>query len=135
MRKNLRLFVEDVNEAIPTDISYSYSGYAPLSLRMVQCAAQKTAVKSSQPDPKTQLKAHKVDAFNGFVEAIKPIKGDVLVDEFEGPSNDNVVEEDVKKTLVFFVGGVTYSEIASLRLMSGQIKGVFALFEPSITDK
>ncbi|TIC45919.1 Sec1-like protein [Wallemia mellicola] len=122
IRKNLRLFVEDVNEAIPTDVSYSYSGYAPLSLRMVQCAAQKTAVKSSQPDPKTQLKAHKVDAFNGFVDALKPIKGDVIVDDFEGPSNDNVVEEDVKKTLVFFVGGVTYSEIASLRLMSSQIK-------------
>lgn len=37
----LRLIVDDVDEFHPNDISYVYSGYAPLSVRLVQCALQK----------------------------------------------------------------------------------------------
>jgi hypothetical protein len=33
--------VDDVDEFHPNDISYVYSGYAPLSVRLVQCALQK----------------------------------------------------------------------------------------------
>lgn len=39
----LRLIVDDVDEFHPNDISYVYSGYAPLSVRLVQCALQKLA--------------------------------------------------------------------------------------------
>lgn len=122
-----------MNEAIPTDISYVYSGYAPLSLRMVQCAAQKTAVKSSQPDPKMQWKGNKIDAFSGFAEALKFVKGGIVEDRFEdAPKEDG---GDVKKILVFFVGGVTFAEIAALRLMSSQMKGVCVHFSPFNTHK
>lgn len=40
-RRLLRLIVDDVDEFHPNDISYVYSGYAPLSIRLVQCAMQK----------------------------------------------------------------------------------------------
>ncbi|ORX56806.1 Sec1-like protein [Hesseltinella vesiculosa] len=40
-RRALRLIVDDVDEFHPNDISYVYSGYAPLSVRLVQCALRK----------------------------------------------------------------------------------------------
>ncbi|KAJ4166790.1 Vacuolar protein-sorting-associated protein 33 [Fusarium oxysporum] len=41
LRKQLRLIVDEVQEDDPNDISYVYSGYAPLSIRLVQCILQK----------------------------------------------------------------------------------------------
>lgn len=38
IRKNLNLIVDDVDEVTPNDISYVYSGYAPISIRLVQLA-------------------------------------------------------------------------------------------------
>lgn len=50
IRKAFRLLLE-IDETNPADISYVYAGYAPLSIRLVQCIAQKTAVLSSLPPP------------------------------------------------------------------------------------
>ncbi|KAL1841128.1 hypothetical protein VTJ49DRAFT_7406 [Mycothermus thermophilus] len=41
LRKQLRLIVDEVDEQDPNDIAYVYSGYAPLSVRLVQCVLQK----------------------------------------------------------------------------------------------
>lgn len=38
LRKPLKLIVDEVDEQAPEDIAYVYSGYAPLSVRLVQCA-------------------------------------------------------------------------------------------------
>lgn len=46
-RRLLRLIVDDVDEFHPNDISYVYSGYAPLSIRLVQCAMQKLGLNHS----------------------------------------------------------------------------------------
>eukprot|EP00057_Strongylocentrotus_purpuratus_P025629 XP_011680103.1 PREDICTED: vacuolar protein sorting-associated protein 33A [Strongylocentrotus purpuratus] len=40
IRKTLKLVMEDVNEQNPTDISYVFSGYAPLSVRLAQFLAR-----------------------------------------------------------------------------------------------
>lgn len=40
VRSALSLIVDEVNEHAPNDISYVYSGYAPLSVRLVQCVVQ-----------------------------------------------------------------------------------------------
>ncbi|OBZ88579.1 Vacuolar protein sorting-associated protein 33A [Choanephora cucurbitarum] len=40
-RRLLKLIVDDVDERHPNDISYVYSGYAPLSIRLIQSAMQK----------------------------------------------------------------------------------------------
>jgi hypothetical protein len=47
LRKQLRLVVEDAEDAESDDVSFAYSGYAPLSVRLVQCVAQKSAVLSA----------------------------------------------------------------------------------------
>ncbi|KAJ1721308.1 Vacuolar protein-sorting-associated protein 33 [Coemansia erecta] len=47
LRKALNLVVTDVRESDPDDISYVYSGYAPLSVRLVQCLARDPAVYSA----------------------------------------------------------------------------------------
>jgi vacuolar protein sorting-associated protein 33A len=47
IRKQLRLLLEESeagSDAMPYDISYVYSGYAPLSVRLVQCVAQMNGV-------------------------------------------------------------------------------------------
>lgn len=50
IRKQLRLLIEESeggSDAAPADISYVYSGYAPLSVRLVQCVAQMNGVLAS----------------------------------------------------------------------------------------
>ena len=49
LRKQLRLLIEDPDpmEELENDISYVYSGYAPISVRLVQCVAQKGGVLSN----------------------------------------------------------------------------------------
>lgn len=53
IRRSLRLIVDDVNEHNPNDISYVYSGFAPISVRLVQVAATKSVdsntISSSTP--------------------------------------------------------------------------------------
>jgi hypothetical protein len=44
--KALRLIVDEVNEHDPNDIAYVYSGYAPLSVRLVQSILQKQYLTS-----------------------------------------------------------------------------------------
>ncbi|KAJ1814014.1 Vacuolar protein-sorting-associated protein 33, partial [Coemansia sp. RSA 2599] len=47
LRKSLNLVVSDVRESDPDDISYVYSGYAPLSIRLLQCLVRDSAVYST----------------------------------------------------------------------------------------
>ena len=42
LRKQLQLVDDDVNEQNPTDISYVFSGFSPMSVRLVQHAANGT---------------------------------------------------------------------------------------------
>jgi len=41
VKKALRLLVDDVNDTAPTDIAYTFSGYAPLGIRLVEVSATK----------------------------------------------------------------------------------------------
>ena len=45
-RRNLKLIMEDVNEDEPSEVAYVYSGYAPLSVRLVQCILQRGYISS-----------------------------------------------------------------------------------------
>ena len=49
LRRGLRLMVEDLDSKEPSDAAYVYSGYAPLSIRLVEAAAR-TPAWSSVPD-------------------------------------------------------------------------------------
>jgi len=88
LRKSLRLVVDDVNDAAPNDISYVYSGYAPLSIRLVQCASQKSAVLSTPSDEANSggrraiPQAHPIAGWKGFEDVLASIPGKT-VDEVQ----------------------------------------------------
>jgi hypothetical protein len=86
VRKALRLIVDDIDDAAPNDISYVYSGYAPLSIRLVQCVTQKNAILSvaagNEDDTpqagirKKELpKAHPISGWKGFEDVLGSIPG------------------------------------------------------------
>ncbi len=98
LRKGLNLVVEDVDENSPNDISYVFSGYAPLSVRLVQHAI-KPGWKTIR-DFLTMLPGPTVEESQSLPT--------------QAPKGTNPV------TLVFFIGGITFAEIAALRWLSKQ---------------
>ncbi|KAN0064744.1 Vacuolar protein-sorting-associated protein 33 [Thecaphora frezii] len=167
VRKALRLINDDVDERNPADVAYVYSGYAPLSIRLVQAVAQKEAILDAQATPRvTELrpKAHPIVGWRGFEDVVYGLAG-ATFDEVQGnalaattaasagggggsssggqggqpttgagvggggsggrlaTSNPYQHHADgVTTTLVFFLGGVTFTEIAALRFMSRQTR-------------
>eukprot|EP01116_Phalansterium_solitarium_P008766 TRINITY_DN22737_c0_g1_i1.p1 TRINITY_DN22737_c0_g1~~TRINITY_DN22737_c0_g1_i1.p1 ORF type:complete len:656 (-),score=304.25 TRINITY_DN22737_c0_g1_i1:111-2078(-) len=102
-RKQLSLIVEDIDESNPTDIAYVYSGYAPLSVRIVQ-------------------QAFKSGGWRAKEDALKLLPGP-LVEEIQPPLDGTPERGPVSSpgvTLVYFIGGVTFAEIAALRWLSKQ---------------
>jgi hypothetical protein len=85
LRKALRLIVDDVDDGAPNDISYVYSGYAPISIRLVQCVTQKNAVLAGTPgggvegdvrSSRHELpKAHPISGWKGFEDVLASIPG------------------------------------------------------------
>ncbi|XP_066290958.1 vacuolar protein sorting-associated protein 33A-like [Branchiostoma lanceolatum] len=106
-RKTLRLMVDDVSEQNPNDISYVFSGYAPLSVRLAQFLAR--------PGWRSIEEVLKILPGPTFEEAQRiPVGLRKKRTSVEGGS------ESPKVTLVYFLGGVTYAEIAALRFLSQQ---------------
>ncbi|XP_030847880.1 vacuolar protein sorting-associated protein 33A [Strongylocentrotus purpuratus] len=108
IRKTLKLVMEDVNEQNPTDISYVFSGYAPLSVRLAQFLARPgwrsiDEVLRLLPGPTIEEK----QVLPTGLQKKRPMIGDSQGDS-------------TKVTLIYFLGGVTYAEIAALRFLSQQ---------------
>ncbi|XP_076367418.1 vacuolar protein sorting-associated protein 33A isoform X2 [Tachypleus tridentatus] len=110
IRKTLRLMVDDVNEQNPTDIAYVHSGYAPLSVRLVQFLAQPGW--RAITDVLNQLLGPTVEEIQQIPVGLRKRRG-------SGSSIQSNME-DPRVTLVFFLGGCTLSEISALRFLSQQ---------------
>ncbi|KAF2442171.1 Sec1-like protein [Karstenula rhodostoma CBS 690.94] len=136
LRKSLKIWDDDVNEAEPNDISYTFSGYAPLSVRIVQSIIQKhTLANAIKPpsDPRAAAQANPLaQGLRIFDDASKYVRG-VTFDEtqtgeekaIKARSMLNGSHNDGAKTIVvFFLGGVTRAEIAALRFIGGKLKEV-----------
>ena len=96
----------------PGDIAYVTLGYASLSVRLVEQAMRPEGWKPIQ-DALKQLPGPSAE-----LSQIKVTKDDVL-------SNNNTTSStayggDRKVMLVYFLGGVTYMEIAALRYLAKQ---------------
>ncbi|XP_078410262.1 vacuolar protein sorting-associated protein 33A isoform X1 [Cetorhinus maximus] len=100
IRKTLRLWMDDINEQNPNDISYVYSGYAPLSVRLTQILAR--------------------PGWRSIEEVLKMLPGPHFEERQQLPSGLHKKRQqgENRVTLVFFLGGVTYAEIAALRFLS-----------------
>ena len=82
LRKVLRLIVDEVDEQKPDDIAYVYSGYAPLSIRLVQCIVQKHVIITAQANDSSQGRITNTLAalpnamgWRGFEEPLRLVKG------------------------------------------------------------
>ncbi|KAK9973903.1 hypothetical protein ABG768_022021 [Culter alburnus] len=100
IRKTLKLWMEDANEQNPNDISYVYSGYAPLSVRLTQVLAR--------------------PGWRSIEEVLKMLPGPHFEERQQVPTGLHKKRQpgENRTTLVFFIGGVTYAEIAALRFLS-----------------
>ncbi|KAI9806850.1 MAG: hypothetical protein M1833_002507 [Piccolia ochrophora] len=132
VRKTLRLIVDEVNEHDPNDIAYVYSGYAPLSVRLVQCVLQKqfllSVTKGSAAGGAGAISSA-AQGWRGFDEAVKNVRGKTFDEVQRG--EDKAVrarmilngQSERKTVIVFFLGGITFTEVAALRFVAKQEEG------------
>ncbi|OCH95674.1 ATP binding protein [Obba rivulosa] len=153
LRKQLRLLLEDPDQLdeVENDISYVYSGYAPISVRLVQCVAQKGGVLSNPAAEKDKkggdadgrkgkgvagtgrVQAHPIVGWKGFEDVVASIPGAAvdIVQKIPGAldgalppvASMMIPREQPSTTVVFFLGGCTYTEIAALRWVGRQNRG------------
>ncbi|GAA5946809.1 hypothetical protein JCM3765_002024 [Sporobolomyces pararoseus] len=139
-RKPLRLIVDDIDESEPVDISYVYSGYAPLSVRLVQCAlgggvgigSTGMSGNGSTMQGGTGLGgsavggAESLNGWKGLEDLLKGFEGESF-DEWQIKNKQDLLSQrggstgELPTTVVCFVGGITYAEIAALRFLNRQI--------------
>ncbi|XP_071848464.1 vacuolar protein sorting-associated protein 33A-like [Apostichopus japonicus] len=117
LRKTLNLMSGEVNELNPQDISYVFSGYAPLSVRLVQTLVGPGWRSIQEVMRLLPGQTFEIDQkLPTGVEKTRPI------------TQDNHGEQS-KVCLVFFLGGVTAAEIAALRFLSQQENSVYGSTE------
>ncbi|KAJ8542296.1 hypothetical protein K7X08_017162 [Anisodus acutangulus] len=113
IKRALRLIVEDTDTANPNDISYVFSGYAPLSIRLVQHAIRSgwrpiEEILKLLPGPHSDIKR------GGFSSSPS-------LDSLNGSSHSSDKVDGMRSlVLVVFIGGVTSAEISALRFLSAQ---------------
>nr|AWD26885.1 vacuolar protein-sorting-associated protein 33-like protein [Prunus yedoensis] len=114
VKRALQLVVEDTDTASPNDIAYVFSGYAPLSIRLVQHAVRSgwrpiEEILKLLPGPHSETKRGRFSSSPSL-------------DTLQGPSAnvDKVVDGRRSLVLVVFIGGVTFAEISALRFLSAQ---------------
>ncbi|XP_038691940.1 vacuolar protein-sorting-associated protein 33 homolog [Tripterygium wilfordii] len=114
IKRALQLVVEDTDTANPNDIAYVFSGYAPLSIRLVQHAVRSgwrpiEEILKLLPGPHSETKR------GGFSSSPS-------YDTLQGASAavNKVADGRRSLVLIVFIGGVTFAEIAALRFLSAQ---------------
>lgn len=94
IRKSLRLVNDEPDDLDdPGDISYVYSGYAPLSVRLVQCVVQKGSVlnasgmngegadaarRRKDASGMGKVRAHPIVGWKGFEDVVDSIPGETI---------------------------------------------------------
>jgi hypothetical protein len=91
--KAFKLIKEDVNQRVPDDIAYAYAGYAPLSLRLVENLY--------------------ISGWNNDV--VRSLPGDYSSIRL---NTEDKKQADKPLVLLFFVGGVTFAEVAAIRYLN-----------------
>ncbi|KAL5069479.1 hypothetical protein RYX36_020366 [Vicia faba] len=114
IKRTLELVVEDTDTANPNDIAYVFSGYAPLSIRLVQHAIR-TGWRPVEEILKLLPGPHLETRRGGFSNSPS-------FDTLSGIPTSMAKVPDGRRALVLvvFVGGVTFAEISALRFLSAQ---------------
>ncbi|EEP76989.1 hypothetical protein UREG_01838 [Uncinocarpus reesii 1704] len=133
LRKALRLIVDEVDEQNPDDIAYVYSGYAPLSIRLIQCILQKSHILTltkNLPAPAAAASSGTPSpGWLGFEDIVKSARGSTLnivqkAEETASRAKQTLAGVGgIKTVFIFFLGGITFTEIAALRFIARQEAG------------
>ncbi|KAK9126616.1 hypothetical protein Scep_015462 [Stephania cephalantha] len=114
IKHSLKLVVADTDTANPNDIAYVFSGYAPLSIRLVQHALRSgwrpiEETLKLLPGPHSESKRGGYSSSPSF-------------DALPGTASnlDKMADGRRSLVLVVFIGGVTFAEISALRFLSAQ---------------
>ena len=95
--KKLQLIFENVDTNEPNDISYTYNGYAPIIVKLIE-------------------KSISQGGWNVIKDLLKKIPG-----ETNFPSDETDIYStsvDKQFILLVFIGGITYGELAAIRLLN-----------------
>ncbi|KAL9225224.1 hypothetical protein vseg_001173 [Gypsophila vaccaria] len=114
VKRALNLVVENTDTANPKDISYVFSGYAPLSIRLIQQAIRSgwrpiEEILKLLPGPHLETKRGAISRGSSF----ESLSGGSTTTERAVVGRRSLV-------LVVFIGGVTFAEISALRFLSSQ---------------
>ncbi|CAI5475823.1 unnamed protein product, partial [Closterium sp. Yama58-4] len=115
VKRSLRLIVDDDDDANPRDIAFTFSGYAPLSVRLLQQVIQPGGWRAMDEVTKT--------ATGPTFEWEQSPDGTTHRDVTNRtPSSMRKGQSESVPRLVaaVFLGGVTFAEIAALRFLSMQ---------------
>lgn len=127
LRKELSMIIDEYNEQDPDDISYVYSGYAPLSIRIVQCILQKSYMQQLHKSP-LPLTPNST-GWSGFEDILKSAKGPTF-NVVQKPTDEKAARAKSalsgaggwKYVFVMFLGGITHTEIAALRFVGRKLE-------------
>ena len=101
INKKLKLIDDSVDLNNPNDAAYSFSGYCPILVRLIEKAISK--------------------GWNSIKDVLKKLSTDFEYpnDEFEILNNNDNKEK--KYILLVFIGGITYGELASIRYLNNKL--------------
>ncbi|RMZ84513.1 hypothetical protein DV737_g1122, partial [Chaetothyriales sp. CBS 132003] len=126
LRKELRLIIEEYDENDPEDIAYVYSGYAPLSVRIVQCVLEKQYLQKLHKSPLPLTSSS--TGWTGFEDILRSAKGPTF-NIVQRPTDEKAAKAKAalagsggwKTVFVMFLGGITFTEIAALRFVNQKL--------------
>jgi len=132
LRKSLNLINAEVDPSNPDDPSYVSSGYAPITVRWVQAAMRgflgldealkELPTSGGSGSGRRWIDIEQKSPPESLVEALKQDKATslgVLAKKLSESTVQTGEQQDTKPVLlVYYVGGITYMEVAALRFLS-----------------
>ncbi|KAG6763515.1 hypothetical protein POTOM_030935 [Populus tomentosa] len=123
IKRNLQLVTEDTDTTNPSDIAYVFSGYAPLSIRLIQHAVRSGWRPMEEtlkllPGPHSEMKRGGFSSSSSF----DTLHGASAAVDRHIQTHPGFLVADGRRSLVLvvFIGGVTFAEISALRFLSAQ---------------
>eukprot|EP00192_Tetraselmis_astigmatica_P009005 CAMPEP_0117660092 /NCGR_PEP_ID=MMETSP0804-20121206/6782_1 /TAXON_ID=1074897 /ORGANISM="Tetraselmis astigmatica, Strain CCMP880" /LENGTH=621 /DNA_ID=CAMNT_0005466795 /DNA_START=43 /DNA_END=1908 /DNA_ORIENTATION=+ len=110
LKGKLNLIVDNVSESNPEDIAYTFSGYAPISCRLVESALQNGGWRGCE-DALKLLPGPSFDYVQTWGENGLPVVRQASAEPVVGAQ---------KTVVVVFIGGITFAEVSALRFLARQ---------------
>lgn len=120
--RDFKLIDGEVNEQNPDDINYTYSGYGPISARMVDLVLRSNTKIPSSGSESVIREGWGLPRNNE--DMVRSVPG-ATFHAVQSQPDDEVYESSDRNEviLVFFVGGITFPEVSALRFLSQKYEG------------